>query len=107
MKVKQGTYFWLFVAVVLVVVCAWKCYSGMGDLELAVGADRDAIYGWITALVLAVVFLIWRCYRFVEERKTAEFLAKERRKAEEIERKIRLEKAEQDRKWFEEQRVRV
>ena len=107
MKVKTGTYFWLFVAVVFVLVGAWKCCSVLGEAQLALGTEKDQIYGWITALVLAVAFLIWRCYRFVEEKKTVEFLAKERRRNEEIERRIRLEKAERDRKWYEENRVRA
>jgi hypothetical protein len=105
MKVKGGTYFWLFTAVVLVLVGAWKCISVMAAPELAGSAGGDQIGGWTTMLVIAIAFFAWRCYRFVEEKRTIEFLAKERKRAEEIERRIKLENENRDRKWFEEQRA--
>lgn len=106
MKVKSGTYFWLFAAVAFVLVGIWKCCSVASGAP-AVGAEGDSLGKWITVLGLALAFFAWRCYRFVEEKKTAEFLAKERKRAEEVERRIRQEQADRDRKWFEEQRVRV
>ena len=56
-------------------------------------------------LVIAIGFFVWRCYRYAEEKRTIEFLAKERKRTEEIERRIKLANAEQDSKWFEEQRA--
>ena len=105
MKVKGGTYFWLFTAVVFVLVGIWKCYSVMGNPQVVGSAGGDKIGGWITMLVIAIGFFVWRCYRYAEEKRTIEFLAKERKRTEEIERRIKLANAEQDSKWFEEQRA--
>lgn len=105
MKVKSGTYFWLFIAVVFVLVGIWKCYSVAGGAQVVNSEGGDQIGGWLTMLVIAIGFFIWRCYRFVEEKRTLEFLAKERKRMEEIERRIKLENADRDRKWYEEQRA--
>ena len=105
MKVKSGTYFWLFTAVVFILVSIWKCYSVMGNPQAAENVGGDKVGGWLTLLVIAIGFFIWRCYRFVEEKRTIEFLAKERKRTEEIERRIKMANAEQDRKWFAEQRT--
>lgn len=105
MKVKSGTYFWLFIAVVFVLVGIWKCYSVAGGAQVVNSEGGDRIGGWLTMLVIAIGFFIWRCYRFVEEKRTLEFLAKERKRMEEIERRIKLENADRDRKWYEEQRA--
>lgn len=105
MKVKSGTYFWLFIAVVFVLVGIWKCYSVAGGAQVVNSEGGDQIGGWLTLLVIAIGFFIWRCYRFVEEKRTLEFLAKERKRTEEIERRIKLENADRDRKWYEEQRT--
>ena len=105
MKVKSGTYFWRFTAVVFVLVGLWKCYSVRGNPQAAGSAGGDKLGGWLTLLVIALGFFAWRCYRFVEEKRTLEFLAKERKRNEELERKIRLANAERDRQWFEEQRA--
>lgn len=129
MRVKVGTYIWLFLTVALLLLSAWKSYNGLETLRQAEATqpmsdtgsvltqgetsvqdvaevNKDQVYGWFAAVGLAVVFFLWRCYRFVEEKKAVEFLIKERRKNEEIERRIKLKKAEQERKWFEENRVR-
>lgn len=125
MKVKTGTYVLLFVSVVLMLLCAWKSYTGLESLRKekhaqaigsteTVGAqsgeivqsssksdsnvERDFVMGWCAATVLVAVFFVWRCYRFTEEKKTIEFLMKEKRKEEEIARRV---------EWAKEQKLKV
>lgn len=125
MKVKSGTYVLLFLSVVLMMVCAWKSFTELEEYkkvkhtedvvrteaaartstetvsestESGVKAEKDGVIGWCAATLVVAVFFVWRCFCFAEEKKNIEFLMKERRKEEEIARRV---------EWAKEQKLRV